>query len=103
MEVHGDVFDVCRTARTHLSPDGRFCLVHLAADPRPERAVEQAGLQVLSRRDVVFRFGRPPMIAIWVCGHDGTRQDEPALTIRDADHRWTADYRAVRDSLEMAS
>ena len=96
IELHGDVFDYCRTAAAHLVPNGRFCFCHAAADPRPEQAVAAAGLRVLCRQDVVFRADQPPLIALFTCAHDGERHDAPVFTIRDAQGRWTEDYLAMR-------
>ena len=94
-ELHGDVFDFCRVAAAHLAPGGRFCLCHAAADPRPERALEVAGLTVLARRQVVFRAGRRPHLALWLCGHDGVRHDPPDLVVRDGEGRRTDAYLGV--------
>lgn len=96
LELNGDVFDFCRVAQSRLEPDGRFCFCHGAADPRPEPAVSQAGLALLARREVVFRAGQPPAIALFVCGREGPRSDPDALTVRCKDGRRTSEYRAVR-------
>lgn len=96
IELHGSVVDYCEAAARKLAPEGRFVFCHAAADPRPEAAVEAAGLVVLSRRDVVFRSDQPPLIAIWTCGWSGAREDHPTFVIRDADGRWTDTYLAMR-------
>jgi tRNA1(Val) A37 N6-methylase TrmN6 len=96
LEINGDVFDFCRAVQSQLAPDGRFCFCHGADDPRPERAVARAGLALLERRQVVFRAGQPPAIALFVCGREGRRRDPEALTVRGADGRRTPEYRAVR-------
>jgi tRNA1(Val) A37 N6-methylase TrmN6 len=96
LELHGDIADYCRAAARHLAPGGRFCFCHAAADPRPERALIEVGLAVLSRQEVVFREGRPPVIALYACGREGARLDLPALIVRDRQGRRTEAYRAVR-------
>ena len=99
-ELRGDVFDVCRVAARHLAPDGVFCLCHAASDPRPAAAVREAGLAVQARRPVVFRHGMSPAIAIHLCGARGERDDPPALNVRDAGGRRTAEYvRVLQDML----
>ena len=56
----------------------------------------EVGLAVLSRQEVVFREGRPPVIALYACGREGARLDLPALIVRDRQGRRTEAYRAVR-------
>lgn len=99
LELHGDVFDYCRVAARRLDPGGRFCFSHAAVDPRPQQAVEQAGLTLLARQDVVFRQGDAPMIALFTCGHEGTRRDPEPLTVRDSDRQWSAGYVTARRQL----
>lgn len=99
IELHGSVFDYCETAARHLAPEGRFCFVHAAKDPRPEPAVQQAGLVILERRDVVFRADQPPLIALYTCAHHGPRRDAANFIIRGADGRWTDDYLAMRKNM----
>ncbi len=99
IELRGDVFDYCRAAARALAPGGRFCFCHAAGDPRPERAVEAAGLRLLWRQDVVFRRGRPPTIALFACAWEGERQDRPPVVVREADGAWTEAYRRVRAEL----
>ena len=99
IELHGDVFDYCRTAAQALAPDGRFCFCHAAADPRPEPAIEAAGLRLLQRRDVVFRADQPPLIALFVCALSGERRDAPPFFIRGNDGQWTDEYLAMRAAM----
>ncbi|MCB9758930.1 MAG: methyltransferase [Alphaproteobacteria bacterium] len=96
MELKGDVFDYCRAAARALAPDGRFCFCHAGADPRPEQAVEAAGLTLLHRQDVLFRVGQPPTIALFCCAWAGERRDLPPLVVRGDDGRWTPTYQQVR-------
>ncbi len=95
-ELHGDVFDYCRVAAEHLQPEGRFVFVHAARDPRPEQAVRQAGLQLLSRQEVLFRSHLEPTVALFVCGFQGDRSDPPAFVIRDSQGHWTEQYLEMR-------
>jgi len=99
MELRGDIFDYCRTASRALAPEGRFAFCHAAADPRPEAAVAAAGLALLERRDIVFRRGRPPTIAIFLAAAQGVRQDAPPMVVREADGAWTEEWVAVRRRL----
>lgn len=89
LELHGDIFDYCQTAARALAPHGRFCFSHNASDMRPPRAVAQAGLRLLWRQEVVFRHGRPPLLALHCCGRAGDQRQLPTLTVRGADGLWT--------------
>jgi tRNA1Val (adenine37-N6)-methyltransferase len=104
-ELRGSVFDYCRAASRLLAPHGRFAFVMLAADPRTEQAPRAAGLHVFERLDVVFREGRPPHIAVLVCGLEAHTPTPPerqslTLTIRDATGQETAEVLAFRASMQ---
>ena len=98
-ELHGDVFDYCRVAARHLDDRGRLCFCHAAADKRPARAVNEAGLVVLTRQLVVFRCGRPPQLALYCCGLDDGSATEAgeldALCVRDEHGQRTDGYLQV--------
>ncbi|MCB9685115.1 MAG: methyltransferase [Alphaproteobacteria bacterium] len=100
IELRGSIFDYCRTARRLLAPQGRFCFVMAASDPRTEAAPVEHGLTVVERTDVVFRGGRPAHIATLVCAReeDAAELDrvERELVIRDEAGEWTEDYHQFR-------
>ena len=100
-EAHGDVFDYCRVVARHLAPDGRFLLCFAAADSRPERAIAAAGLHVHAQLDVVFRFGRPPMISVRTCGWEALPTRRDSFLVRSAEGPWTAAYQEARRELGM--
>lgn len=83
MELRGSVYDYCTTAARLMKPDGTFVFVHSATDPRPERAIADAGLVLNQRRDILFRADRPPTIAVFTCSFGGVREDVRPLVIRD--------------------
>ena len=91
MELHGSVFDYCKTAARLMKPDGAFVFVHAAADPRPEQAIAAAGLTLNQRQDVRFAHGRPPTIAVFSCSFSGSRCDAAPLVMRDAQGQYSAD------------
>jgi len=91
MELNGCVFDYCQTAARLMKPDAAFVFVHAAADPRPEKAIEAAGLILNQRQDVVFAAGRPPTIAVFSCSFSGTRSDAEPLVMRDAEGQYSPD------------
>ncbi|MBX3170438.1 MAG: methyltransferase [Candidatus Eremiobacteraeota bacterium] len=101
-ELHGDVFDYGRVAAEHLLPDGRFVFVHAAGDPRPEQAIDAAGLRLLSRQAVFFRAHLEPTVALFVCGFEGERKDPAPFVIRDSQGRWTEEYLAMRAEMGTA-
>ncbi len=96
LELNGDIFDYCRVAARHLSPDGVFCFCHQARDPRPEQAIHRAGLALQARQDVVFRAGAPPLLALFRCAWTGVREDLEPLVVREAGGGWSEPYRQVR-------
>ena len=99
IELRGSVFDYCAAAARWLAPEGRFCFVMLAADPRTEEAPRAAGLAVVERWDYVFGAGRAPHIATLVCARaeawSGERQ-QGRLDIRGDDGEWTEAYQRFR-------
>lgn len=101
LELHGDIFDYCLAAQRHLAPDGRFVFCHAALDPRPERAIEASGLVLLSRRDVIFRAGKAPSIALFTCGREGRRRDAEQLIIRDSLGKRTEEFSALRRQMGL--
>jgi tRNA1Val (adenine37-N6)-methyltransferase len=96
MELRGNVYDYCTTAASLLKPDGTFVFVHASKDPRPERAIVEAGLVLNERRDVLFRDGRPPTISVFRCSFGGERQDAQPLVMRTAEGDWGPDRNALR-------
>jgi tRNA1(Val) A37 N6-methylase TrmN6 len=95
-ELHGDVFDYCQAAARALAEHGIFCFCHAADDPRPERAIQQAGLTLRQRQAVHFRASLPPRMALFTCAWQGRRADPPPFYIRDLAGHWTATYLALR-------
>jgi tRNA1Val (adenine37-N6)-methyltransferase len=107
LELRGDVFDYLRTAQRALAPGGRVALVHAAADPRPPRAIAEAGLATDWWCEVFFRSGRPASLALYVAGHPadlaGPAQPRPPVVLRDRAGRWSGVYRELRRELGYAT
>jgi len=101
LELHGDIRDFCRRAAAHLAPGGRFCFSHAAADPRPPLAVRDAGMRVLCRREVLFRQGRAPTIALYTCAWEGETVTCAPLVVRGADGAWSPGHSALRLQMEI--
>ena len=99
VELRGSVFDYCRTATRLMKPDGTFVMVHSATDPRPERAIAEAGLVLNERRDIVFRAGRPATIAVFTSSFAGDRIDADPLVLREYDGTWAPDRSMLRRSM----
>ena len=99
MELRGSVVDYCTTAARLLKPDGTFVFVHAAADPRPERAIADAGLVLNERRDILFRDGRPPTISVFKCSFTGDREDAAPFVMRTVDGAWGPDRERMREAL----
>lgn len=105
IEFRGNVADYARTASRILAPGGLFAFVFPAADARVNDALRDAGLTLIRRRDVVFKEGEPPLIALFaaaraedmpvtVRGRGGFI--EPPLIIRDRNGQVHPEYAAVR-------
>lgn len=96
MELHGNVFDYCAAAARHLAPAGRFVFVHAASDPRPEQALEAAGLHLLQRQEVHVRPGKA-LLALYTCSSvPSPRASIEPFLIRDHQNQWTDEYLAMR-------
>lgn len=105
-ELRGDVRDYCAAAREALAPGGRFVFCFPSAQrARAERAVAEAGLAVLTSRDVVPREGAPPLFSLFACCHAaeaaGPAILEPPYRVRDAAGVQTAEHAATRASFGM--
>jgi len=105
IEIRGDVRDYAAAAARILAPGGLFAFVfpYLRRDDA-KRAVDDAGLVLLHRRDVVFKEGDAPLIALFAAGRAGDfpadQQTviEPELTVRRSDGKIDPEYAAVRIS-----
>ena len=105
IEVRGNVADYARTASRILAPGGLFAFVFPAADPRVDDALRDAGLTLIRRRDVVFKEGEPPLIALFAAARAEdmpvtVRERggfvEPPLIIRDRNGKVHPEYAAIR-------
>ena len=103
MEVRGAVDDYARAAARILAPGGVFTFVFPTVQmDRALRAVEDAGLTLIRRRDIIFKEGAAPLIAVFAASRaeDIPRQYqafvEPPLTIRTRDGGTDPEYSAIR-------
>jgi tRNA1Val (adenine37-N6)-methyltransferase len=98
-ELHGDVNDYCGAAAKALAQGGRFifCFPTPQAS-RAKAACADAGLQLLSMRDVIPRDSLPPLFSLFACGRDpGARTAvEPPFVVRDQAGVHTNEMQAVR-------
>ncbi|PYQ27733.1 MAG: SAM-dependent methyltransferase [Acidobacteria bacterium] len=103
MEVRGGVEDYARAAARILAPGGLFAFVFpVVQDARALNAIDDAGLTLIRRRDIIFKDGEPPLIAVFAASR---REDipvqyhpliEPPLTIRHRDRSTDPEYSAIR-------
>jgi tRNA1(Val) A37 N6-methylase TrmN6 len=98
-EIHGDIFDYCRTAARSLADTGAFCFSYAANDLRPEQAIATSGLTLVRRQRVYFQAALPPGLALFTCAWRGARVDPAPLVIRDQQGCWTADYLSMREAM----
>ncbi len=97
-ELRGDVRDYCAAAARNLASDGRFvfCFPTVQRD-RALRAVADAGLSVLTYRDVVPKEGLAPLFTLFSCAHSGPPLAiEPPFVVRDAAGAHNAAMAAAR-------
>jgi len=106
-ELRGAIADYCATAAGHLAPGGFFACVfphEPAQRARVEVAAKNSGLVIVRKRPVVFRWGDPPLVALfglmraddlpeWFRGQTWT---EPDLIIRTRDGKIHPEYSTVK-------
>jgi len=110
--TRGGVEAYAAAARRGLAPGGLFAFVWPAARAAEAgAALEGERLVLLRRRDVVFRDGEPPLVALFAAsraedlppdlprGADGLPFVEPPLVVRRRDGRHTVEYAALRLSM----
>lgn len=109
--LRGGVGAYAEAARRSLAPGGRFAFVWpVARDGEARDALRRERLLLLARRDVVFREGEPPLVALFDAARvedlpaslataAGFPRAEPPLVVRRADGRHTPEYAAVRLSM----
>jgi len=105
IELRGGIEDYCEAAARVLAPGGRFVVCHSQID-RTERAMQQAGLAVGARLDVVPREGKPPLFSVFSNSKKGTdpffmQRGLSPLVVRDREGRWTGQFRALRREMGM--
>ncbi len=100
MELRGTIADYALAAARLMTADGWFVCCFAAADPRAEAGIAAAGLCLRSRRDVVFRPGQAPTIALFAARLEvGPRVDPAPLEIRDMSGEWTDEYLQIRERM----
>jgi tRNA1(Val) A37 N6-methylase TrmN6 len=103
IEVRGGVEDYAAAAARIVAPGGLFAFVFPAIQrARAEAAVSVAGLTLVRTRDVIFKEGEAPVIALFAASR---RDDlpstyltyvEPPLVIRGRDGSTPPEYSAIR-------
>ncbi|MGZ4809898.1 MAG: tRNA1(Val) (adenine(37)-N6)-methyltransferase [Thermoanaerobaculia bacterium] len=105
IETRGDLRDYARAATSVLAPGGVFSFVFPAAQSeRVMAALAEHALSVVRRRDVVFREGDAPLIALFAASRSKdvpatfAAAVEPPLTVRMRDGSVATEYSAIRMS-----
>ncbi|HEY0372201.1 MAG TPA: methyltransferase [Thermoanaerobaculia bacterium] len=103
LEVRGSVADYAQAAARILGPGGVFAFVFPTAQlARAIDAVNEAGLKLVRRRDVIFKEGEPPLITLFAASRATdipatyATLVEPPLTIRTPDGGVDPEYSAIR-------
>lgn len=105
-EQRGGVEDYCRAAASALAPGGLFALV---MDGRQRERVlcgaREAGLAILSLRDVIPREGKDALMVLAAMTHAETAteapREEPPLVLRDRAGVRTEAFREIRRLMGM--
>jgi tRNA1Val (adenine37-N6)-methyltransferase len=111
-ELRGNIADYCEAAAEVLSPGGMFFVVFPRnQEERTLAAAKQAGLGVLRSREVIFKAGEAPLLALYQMGKISDYPEalwgkiskwgyrEPPLTIRTLDGAVTPEYSVVKLSI----
>ncbi len=103
LEVRGSVADYAKAAARILAPGGVFAFVFPTAQlDRALHAIDDAGLKLIRRRDVIFKEGETPLITLFAATRatdiPSTYEPfvEPPLTIRTRDGGVDPEYSAIR-------
>jgi tRNA1(Val) A37 N6-methylase TrmN6 len=103
LEVRGSVADYAHAAARILAPGGLFAFVFPTAQlDRALDALNDAGLKLIRRRNVIFKEGEPPLITLFAASRASdipTTYEtfvEPPLTIRSRDGGVDPEYSAIR-------
>ncbi|HUP47658.1 MAG TPA: methyltransferase [Thermoanaerobaculia bacterium] len=103
IEMRGSIADYASAAARVLGPGGLFAFVYPAAQGgRALTALDDAGLTVVRRRDVVFKEGEPPLITLFAASRRADLPPsyapwiEPPLTIRLRNGSTSREYSALR-------
>ncbi len=110
--LRGAVDAYAAAARRNLAAGGLFAFVWpVARKAESDETLARERLVLLRRRDVVFREGEPPLVALFAAsraedlpeglprGRDGFPSVEPPLVVRRRDGRHTPEYAAMRLSM----
>ena len=105
---HGGAADYARAAARWMRPGGLFALVYAAYRPDDvPAAADGAGLIIRSRRLVIPKQGKEPLLELFALSHPGSdpglTPEEPPLTVRGPDDRWTEEYQALRTTMGFPS
>ena len=103
--MRGSVADYARTAAHILGPGGVFAFVFPTGQlDRVMSALDDVGLRLVRRRDVVFKEGEPPLISLFAVSRATDSPPtyrtfvEPPLAIRRRDGGVPDEYSAIRMS-----
>ena len=103
LEVRGSVADYAKAAARILAPGGVFAFVFPTAQlDRALDAVTDAKLELVRRRDVIFKEGEPPLVTLFAASRGADIPStyetfvEPPLTIRTRAGGVDREYSAIR-------
>ena len=100
-ELRGDVGDYAKAAKRHLAEEGIF--VYCFPDRQKHRGLQlvtEAGLKIVTVREVIPRLGKEPLFSLYVARLSGAGPcvEEPPLIVRDGAGKLTPEMLAIRRS-----
>jgi tRNA1Val (adenine37-N6)-methyltransferase len=103
-ETRGTISDYALTAARILAPGGVFAFVFPVSE-RVDPAIENARLRLVRRREIIFKEGERPLIAVYAASRAEDIPPsyetlvEPPLTIRRIGGSVDGEYSAIRVSI----
>lgn len=100
-ELRGDVGDYARAAKRHLADDGLFvyCFPYQQKQ-RGIELVEEAGLKIVTVRDVIPRPSKAPLFSLYSARLDWNQPmlEEPPFLVAGADGKYTEEMVKLQES-----
>ena len=96
-ELNGSIVDYFKTAKKHLSQEGKFITVYpYLYRQRVANAAQNNGMFVNKRVDMFPKDGKPALISLFECSFSKTDEITSTISVRDEKGDYTAEYNHAR-------